>query len=90
MLLKKFFFIDFIGANVVDISGPFGCHLNGKFLVLRLNKILVAASLGHCRELMAFKVTIHVLRFFYLFVVDPWLGNATKGLERGISVISKV
>ena len=39
---------------------------------------------------MAFKVTIHVLRFFGLFVADPWLGNATRGLERGISVISKV
>ena len=39
---------------------------------------------------MAFKVTIHVLRFFGLFVADSWLGNATRGLERGISVISKV
>ena len=40
---------------------------------------------------MAFKVTIHVLRFFGLFVADPWLRNATlRGLERGISVISKV
>ena len=39
---------------------------------------------------MAFKVTIHVLRFFGLFVADPWLGNATRGLEWGISVISKV
>ena len=39
---------------------------------------------------MAFKVTIHVLRFFGLFVAGPWLGNATRGLERGISVISKV
>ena len=41
-------------------------------------------------NLMAFKVTIHVLRFFGLFVADPWLGNATRNLERGISVISKV
>ena len=39
---------------------------------------------------MALKVTIHVLRFFGLFVADPWLGNTTKGLERGISVITKV
>ena len=29
---------------------------------------------------MAFKVTIHVLGFFGLFVADPWLGNATRGL----------
>ena len=39
---------------------------------------------------MAFKVTIHVLRFVGLFVADPWVGNATKGLERVISVINKV
>ena len=31
-----------------------------------------------------------MLRFFGLFVADPWLGNATRGLERGISVINKV
>ena len=31
-----------------------------------------------------------MLRFFGLFVADPWLGNASRGLERGISVISKV
>ena len=39
---------------------------------------------------MAFKVTIHVLRFVGLFVADLWVGNATKGLERVISVINKV
>ena len=90
MLLKKQNFLFFIGANVVDISGPFVCPLSGIFLFLRLNKILVAACLGHCREPYAFKVTFYVLRFFGLFVADPWLGNATRGLERGISVISKV
>ena len=90
MLLKKQNFLFFIGANVVDISGPFVCPLSGIFLFLRLNKILVAASLGHCREPYAFKVTFYVLRFFALFVADPWVGNATRGLERGISVINKV
>ena len=39
---------------------------------------------------MAFKVTIRVLRFFGLFVADPCKGNATRGLERDISVIAKV
>ena len=50
LLLKKQNFLLFIGANVVDISGPFCSPLSGKFLFLRLNKILVAASLGHSRE----------------------------------------
>ena len=49
LLLKKNFLF-FIDANVFDISGPFCCPLSGKFLFLRLNKILVAASLGHSRE----------------------------------------
>ena len=58
-----------------------------KLLFLSFNKILVAAILGNFR---AFKVTIHVVRFFALFVADPWLGNAANGLERSISVITKV
>ena len=58
-----------------------------KLLFLSFNKILVAAILGNFR---AFKVTIHVLRVFVLFVADPWLGNAADGLERDISVITKV
>ena len=49
-LAQKNNFFFFIEAKVVDISGPFGCPLSGIFLILRLNKIFVAASLGHCRE----------------------------------------
>ena len=83
------YFFFFLGptslmSRVRSVAPQLACC---KILFLRFNKILVAAILGNLR---AFKVTFHVLRFFGLFVSDPWVGNAANGLERDISVITKV
>ena len=82
--LSSYSYVFFLWANLFGTSGPFVCP-SISLLQIFIFKFLIKspAILGNFR---AFKVT----EIFGLCVADPRLENATKGLRKDISVITKI